>query len=126
MPDGNIRNDAAAVQVELDPMTWLMPIICGQCARRFEVPYRHFEAGVVFHCRHCRASFVPKTTMCRMVREAFESFREARMRAREASTKSGDQAASPRLEEREYGAFVQRIERLTDTRPGLRAAWRKS
>ena len=66
-----------------DPMTWQVPVICKDCNQSFEVPYRHFQAGVVFHCPHCHGSFVPTSTMYRVVHAAFEAF-FARQRAARA------------------------------------------
>ncbi|MGH7916989.1 MAG: hypothetical protein ACREQE_05925 [Candidatus Binataceae bacterium] len=121
MGNDNVSGDGTAERIKLDPMTWQVPLVCQQCARHFEVPYRHFEAGVVFHCLHCRASFVPKTTICRIVRDAFEEFRQARTRASEAARQKGnDQAALARVEQREYDAFILRIEHLVDLRPRIK------
>ena len=78
---------------EFDPMGWRLPLICKDCDKRFEVPYRHFQAGVVFHCPHCHGSFVPKMTMYRAVREAFETFYTKRRRDREEFARTGGDEA---------------------------------
>src|SRR5579863_5452827 len=63
---------------EFDAMGWEVPLICKDCEKDFKVPYRHFQVGVVFHCPHCHGSFVPKLSMYRSVRDAFETFYAAR------------------------------------------------
>ncbi|HZO80750.1 MAG TPA: hypothetical protein VFB33_03570 [Candidatus Binataceae bacterium] len=69
---------------EFDPVGWDVPIVCKDCGKDFSVPYRHFHAGVVFHCPHCNGSWVPNTTIARGTRRVFEEFWGARKRAREA------------------------------------------
>ncbi|HXW84794.1 MAG TPA: hypothetical protein VEJ86_10345, partial [Candidatus Binataceae bacterium] len=54
------------------------------CNERYTIPYRHFQAGVVFYCPLCSGSFVPKTTMARTVREIYEKFYARRRAEREA------------------------------------------
>jgi hypothetical protein len=63
----------------LDPLGWDLPVVCKDCDREFKVPYRHFQAGVVFHCPHCHGSYVPTLPMYRRVHDTFETF-FARMR----------------------------------------------
>ncbi|MGA2411180.1 MAG: hypothetical protein ABSG46_12430 [Candidatus Binataceae bacterium] len=77
-----------------DPMTWQVPVICKDCNKGFEAPYRHFQAGVVFHCPYCHGSFVPTSTMYRSVRAVFEAFFARRRTASKeaANTDGGDQA----------------------------------
>src|ERR1700722_3758635 len=72
---------AASVE-EYDPATWAVPVECKDCNEPFSIPYRHFQAGVVFYCPNCSGSFVPNTTLCRNVREAFEGFYGRRRRER--------------------------------------------
>lgn len=57
-----------------DALTAQLPLICKDCAREFTVPYRHFQAGVVFHCPHCHGSYVPRVSMYLVMTEAFEKF----------------------------------------------------
>jgi hypothetical protein len=58
----------------LDPLGWELPVICKDCDKEFKVPYRHFQAGVVFHCPHCHGSYVPTLPMYRQVHNKFEAF----------------------------------------------------
>jgi hypothetical protein len=58
----------------LDPLAWEMPVVCKDCDKEFKVPYRHFQAGVVFHCPHCRGSYVPTLPMYHQVHDTFEGF----------------------------------------------------
>jgi|SRR5690349_13764975 len=98
---------------EFDPMGWEVPVICKDCDKGFKVPYRHFQVGVVFHCPHCHGSYVPKMTMHRMVRDAFETFYGGRMREREEFARSGgDEAAFNRKQEKELEQFQKRLDRL--------------
>src|SRR5215469_8203474 len=77
-----------------DPLGWELPVVCKDCDKEFKVPYRHFQAGVVFHCPHCHGSYVPTLPMYRRVHDTFETF-YARMRSeRDEMTQSGaDEAA---------------------------------
>jgi hypothetical protein len=68
---------------EYDPATWAVPVECKDCNEPFSIPYRHFQAGVVFYCPNCSGSFVPNSRLCRNVREAFEGFYGRRRRERE-------------------------------------------
>ena len=87
-------------------MGWEVPLICKDCGKDFKVPYRHFQAGVVFHCPHCHGSFVAKTTMYRTVHEAFERFYAKRRREREKfAADGGDQASFDRMQQRELEEF---------------------
>jgi hypothetical protein len=98
---------------EFDPMGWRLPLICKDCDKRFEVPYRHFQAGVVFHCPHCHGSFVPKMTMYRAVREAFETFYTKRRHDREEFARAGgDEAAFVRKQESELAEFQRRLDQI--------------
>ncbi len=73
---------AASVE-EYDPATWAVPVECKDCNEPFSIPYRHFQAGVVFYCPNCSGSFVPNSKLCRNVREAFEGYYARRRRERE-------------------------------------------
>src|SRR6266851_7045469 len=52
---------AAAVDQEFNPLAWEVPVICKDCNQPWTIPFRLFEAGVVFHCPVCSGSFVPKS-----------------------------------------------------------------
>jgi hypothetical protein len=106
-------NPSAKAVDEFDPMGWRLPLICKDCDKRFEVPYRHFQAGVVFHCPHCHGSFVPKMTMYRAVREAFEAFYTKRRRDREEFARTGgDQTIFARKQESELAEFHRRLDQI--------------
>jgi hypothetical protein len=113
---------------DCDPMKWQLPLICKDCNKRFEVPYRHFQAGVVFHCPHCRGSFVPKAPMCRVVRSAFEDFFAQRRAAREELTRlGGDNARWLERQRRDHEAFAAELEKIAlEMRPAgkmVRKGW---
>jgi len=98
---------------EFDPLGWIVPVICKDCDKRFEVPYRHFQAGVVFHCPHCHGSYVPKSTMDRVVRETFETFYSKRKNARDDFSRGGgDAAAFSQRQEKELAQFRDKLEQL--------------
>jgi hypothetical protein len=98
---------------EFDPLGWIVPVVCKDCDKRFEVPYRHFQAGVVFHCPHCHGSYVPKSTMDRVVRETFETFYAKRKHARdEVSRVGGDADTFRRRQEKELAEFRDKLEQL--------------
>jgi hypothetical protein len=93
---------AAASSDEYDPVGWEVPVVCKDCNEQYMIPYRHFQAGVVFYCPHCSGSFVPTTPIVLTVRDAFEEFygrrrgeHEAfeRRRRRELETFEAKQAA---------------------------------
>ena len=88
-------------------------MICKDCDKPFKVPYRHFQTGVVFHCPHCRGSFVPKLPMYRSVREVFETFyAKRRLDQVGFARSSGDAAVFQRKQERELEAFRQALDKL--------------
>jgi hypothetical protein len=98
---------------EFDPRTWVVPLVCKDCGKDFSAPYRHVQAGVVFHCPHCRGSFVPTTTIDRQVHGAFEEFYAARRRARdEFAHRGGDAAALAAQQARELEQFRARLNQL--------------
>ena len=108
-----VKPDPPKTFDELDPMGWELPLICKDCGKDFEVPYRHFQAGVVFHCPHCRGSFVPKMTMYRTVHEAFERFYARRRREREKfASAGGDKAAFERKQQSELDEFHKLLEEI--------------
>jgi hypothetical protein len=115
---------------DCDPMKWQLPLICKDCSKRFEVPYRHFQAGVVFHCPHCHGSFVPKAPMCRVVRSAFEDFFAQRRAAREELARlggSGNDGAWLERQRRDHEAFAAELEKIAlEMRPAgkmVRKGW---
>ena len=104
---------AVPVRDEFDPLGWELPVICKDCDQPFKVPYRHFQAGVVFHCPRCRGSFVPTLPMYRAVREAFETFYSQRKRRQEEFTRGvGDAAKFHRQQAIELENFHRSLEKL--------------
>lgn len=98
---------------EFDPMGWEVPLICKDCGKNFKVPYRHFQAGVVFHCPHCHGSFVPKVTMHQTVHEVFENFYAKRRRDREDFARTGgDEAAFQRKQQRDLEEFHKLLDEI--------------
>jgi hypothetical protein len=98
---------------ELDPLRWELPVICKDCGQEFIVPYRHFKAGVVFHCPHCHGSFVPLLKMYHAVREVFETFYGRRRLAREEFARTaGDQARFERKQAAELEEFRKALTKL--------------
>jgi predicted RNA-binding Zn-ribbon protein involved in translation (DUF1610 family) len=73
----------STTSAEFNPLAWEVPVICKDCNEPFSIPYRLFQAGVVFYCPNCSGSFVPNSKLCRNVREAFEGFYGRRRRERE-------------------------------------------
>ncbi len=96
----------------LDPLGWELPVLCKDCNQDFHVPYRHFQAGVVFHCRHCHGSYVPTLTMYQRVRDTFERFYERMRRERDQMIQSGNDAAFEERLAREMTQFHQTLELL--------------
>ena len=96
-----------------DPLTWELPVVCKDCDKEFKVPYRHFQAGVVFHCPHCRGSYVPTLPMYRKVHDTFETF-YARMRRErnEMNKNAGNERAYSERLERQFAEFGDRLKRL--------------
>ena len=74
----------AGLSEEFNPIAWEVPVVCKDCGETFSIPYRHFQAGVVFYCPSCSGSYVPKSTMAREVRETFENFYSRRRAEQEA------------------------------------------
>lgn len=98
---------------EFDPLGWIVPVICKDCGKDFELPYRHFQAGVVFHCPHCRGSFVPNLPMYRAVHDTFESFYAKRKRDHEAAVgRGGEDAAWRHQQALELAAFRKSLDEL--------------
>jgi len=105
---------ASAADAEYDPIAWEVPVVCKDCNEPFTIPYRHFQAGVVFYCPSCSGSYVPKTTMARIVRETFENFYGRRKAEREALQKrqQRDREALEAKQAAEMEAFKNRLQEL--------------
>ena len=98
---------------EFDPLGWTVPVICKDCGKGFELPYRHFQIGVVFHCPHCHGSFVPNLPMYRAVRDAFERFYGKRRGDRDEFERSGgDATVFDRRQTAEFEAFRKLLDQL--------------
>jgi len=109
-----------------DPLGWELPVVCKDCDKQFNVPYRHFQAGVVFHCPHCHGSYVPTLPMYRRVREAFDSFYGQIRRERDLITEPDRQPAFDEQFEAELTRFKERLERLArELRPAGKMVRRK-
>jgi ferredoxin len=105
---------ASAADSEYDPIAWEVPVVCKDCNEPFTIPYRHFQAGVVFYCPSCSGSYVPKTTMARIVRETFENFYGRRKTEREALRKrqEREREALEAKQASELEAFQNRLKEL--------------
>jgi ferredoxin len=105
---------SAAADSEFDPISWEVPVICKDCNSPFTIPYRHFQAGVVFYCPSCSGSYVPKTTMARIVRETFEKFYGRRRAEREAMERrhQREREALEAKQAAEMEAFQNRLQEL--------------
>ena len=116
-PAAAIAAPAVAHSEEYNPNAWEVPVICKDCNEPFVIPFRHFEAGVVFHCPTCSGSYVPKSTMHRAVKEAFENFYGRRRTEREAMTKRHmrEAAALEARHEAEFEDFKQQLEELAQS-----------
>ncbi|MDO8434713.1 MAG: hypothetical protein Q7S58_20135, partial [Candidatus Binatus sp.] len=105
----------AAVGEESNPISWEVPVICKDCNEPWTIPYRHFQAGVVFYCPSCSGSYVPKSQMCRAVRETFEGFYNRRRAEREAfeRKRAKEAAAFAAKQTAEMDDFKKRLEALS-------------
>ena len=112
---------------EFDPLGWIVPVICKDCGKDFDLPYRHFQAGVVFHCPHCHGSFVPNLPMYHAVRDAFEPFYAKRKRDREdVLSRGGDETAMRRRQATELEGFRKSLNTLAHAmRPAGKMVRRK-
>jgi len=108
---------AAASVEEYDPATWAVPVICKDCNEPFSIPYRHFQAGVVFYCPNCSGSFVPNSKLCRNVREAFEGFYARRRRERERleTRRAKELADFEARQTAEAEAFAKQLQEMAET-----------
>ena len=96
-----------------DPIGWEVPVLCKDCDKEFKVPYRHFQAGVVFHCPHCHGSYVPTQPMYRRVHETFSSFHTRLRRERDVSLQAGtDEKPIKDKLERELAQFQKQLQQL--------------
>jgi hypothetical protein len=110
-----------------DSATWKVPVVCKDCNKKFELPYRHLQAGVVFHCPHCHGSWVATLPIYRMVYDRFESFFEkfAADRARALADRLPD-AELKRREQQELDAFRRSLDQMAETmRPAGKMIKRK-
>jgi ferredoxin len=107
---------AASVE-EYDPATWAVPVECKDCNEPFSIPYRHFQAGVVFYCPNCSGSFVPNSRLCRNVREAFEGFYNRRRRERERleARRAKEIADFEARETAEAEAFAKQLQEMAQS-----------
>jgi ferredoxin len=99
---------------EFDPVGWEVPVVCKDCSETFSIPYRHFQAGVVFYCPSCSGSYVPKSTMAREVRETFERFYAQRRAARDSIERrhQREREAFAAKQAAEMEAFNKRVAEL--------------
>jgi ferredoxin len=111
---------SSAADSEYDPIAWEVPVVCKDCNEPFTIPYRHFQAGVVFYCPSCSGSYVPKSTMARIVRETFENFYGHRRAERQALQKrhQREQEALEAKQAAEMESFKKQLEELgTEMKP---------
>jgi predicted RNA-binding Zn-ribbon protein involved in translation (DUF1610 family) len=108
---------SASSVAEYDPATWAVPVSCKDCNEPFSIPYRHFQAGVVFYCPNCSGSFVPTSTLCRNVREAFEGFynRRRRERARFEERHAKEIADFEARDAAEAKAFADKLQEMAQS-----------
>jgi hypothetical protein len=107
---------AAPAHDEFDPAGWRVPVICKDCGKDFILPYRHFKAGVVFHCPPCHGSFVPLLKMYHAVRDVFENFyAKRRLEQDEFARAGGDQARFERMQAAELEDFRKALAKLAHT-----------
>ena len=110
-----------------DALRWEVPVICKDCDKEFEVPYRHFQAGVVFHCPHCHGSYVPTLPMYRQVHDTFETFlaRIRREKADMTNNAGSERAFSERLKQ-QLAEFHNHLKQLArELRPAGKMVRRK-
>jgi ferredoxin len=108
---------SAASSAEYDPATWAVPVICKDCNEQFSIPYRHFQAGVVFYCPNCSGSFVPNSRLCRNVREAFEGYYARRRRDRERleERQAKERADLEARQVAEAQAFAKQLQEMAES-----------
>jgi hypothetical protein len=125
-----VPDSAAAEKSPFDPfnpLAWELPVICKDCDKEFKVPYRHFQAGVVFHCPNCRGSYVPTLPMYQRVHDKFEAFFARIRHQREAMRQRGaDEASLRAATERELVEFEKCLRQLArELRPAGKMVRRK-
>jgi ferredoxin len=103
----------AGLSEEFNPIAWEVPVVCKDCGETFSIPYRHFQAGVVFYCPSCSGSYVPKSTMARVVRETFENF-YARRRAEQEATRRRQQREREVFEARQNAEMIEFKKRVIE------------
>ncbi len=110
-----------------DPLGWEVPAVCKDCDKDFKVPYRHFQAGVVFHCPHCRGSYVPTLPMYRQMHDTFETFYARMRRERDEIVRAGgDESSFMRRFEAELAQFHKALEQMArELRPAGKMVRRK-
>jgi ferredoxin len=106
----------AAQSDEFDPIAWEVPVRCKDCNEIYQIPYRHFQAGVVFYCPVCSGSFVPNSVMCTTVKDTFEGFYSRRQHEREAVERrqAREREQIEQKQAAEMEAFQARLQRLAD------------
>jgi ferredoxin len=113
-----VATPAAAASVEeYDPASWAVPVICKDCNEPFSIPYRLFQAGVVFYCPNCSGSFVPNSRLCRNVREAFEGYYTRRRRERERleARQAKERADLEARQTAEAEAFAKQLQEMAES-----------
>jgi ferredoxin len=115
-PAGPPAVAASAASEEFDPVAWEVPVRCKDCNEIYAIPYRHFQAGVVFYCPQCSGSFVPNSVIYRTVKETFEGFYTRRQREREnfERRQAREQAEFQARQQAEMEAFEERLQKLAD------------
>jgi len=99
-------------------MTWQVPVLCQHCNDNYGIPFRHFQAGVVFHCPSCSGSFVPTSSLCKAVKDSFEQFYGGRRRKREAyeRKRAREQAEFEKKQSSELAAFKESLHQMAEER----------
>jgi hypothetical protein len=106
----------AEPSAEFDPNAWAVPVRCKDCREVYEIPYRHFQAGVVFYCPFCSGSFVADSVIYRTVKDTFEGFYGRRRREREAAERKRvrEQEQFEAKQAAEMEEFKLRLQQLAD------------
>jgi hypothetical protein len=109
----DVHSTNSSTSDEFDQASWVVPVICKDCSKNFALPYRLFKAGVVFHCPHCRGSFVPTSPIYRAVRNVFETFYARRKHELDQIGQAGtDEATIIRRQAVEREAFLKMLDEL--------------
>ena len=110
---------------EFDPLTWAVPVICKDCNEPFTIPYRLFQAGVVFYCPNCSGSFVPKPEAMPQRARGFRGLLRAAPRASASARGKRERERTAAFEAQqaaETEAFKQKLRRWR-IRRSRRARW---